>query len=196
MERDLEYGKTAQLNSIHRCRHFCVENPFKSVQPDAATSLFKHSTSALKVEQNFPVYSWKTDWPAGLQNLQDNFLKTTILHEKLTKDCGKDSNITPALLKDYERQFPAQADRLRWIGGAEFYGGMSEYLIKGSIPNQPFYKSHEESHSADGAMDEDTVFRYSTSDSDNNIAPVRLKYSVDDCLSYLTGFGISFQKQT
>lgn len=123
-------------------------------------------------------------------------LETTILKDELTKICGNDNVITPSFQKAYERHFTLQADRLRQINGAEVNKGMHGYLNDGSLPNWAFDASHDLGHSAHGANDKQTGFGYKANDKDVTISTIRSKYSMDNCLLYCTGLGLSSHRQT
>lgn len=102
----------AQVNTIYRVRHWSEDHDFRSVNPETLSTLFNHSKLALDEENKFLSVLGQTHWPANMETIRDNLLRSTTHDEDIAINEGNSTDVLPMLWKSFKRLYPGRAKGL------------------------------------------------------------------------------------
>ncbi len=98
-----------QVNCIHRLRHWCESNNFKSVQTKTVVEQFNFSILSLKEEKKFLDLLGNDEWPPHMETTRENVLRTTLCDTELAMNSGNGNDILPSIWKSFKRLHPGKA---------------------------------------------------------------------------------------
>lgn len=87
----------AQINTIHRCRHYFVHNTFKAVTHTVVSQQFTRAVFALQEEEKFLKFTEKERWPTEMRTSKKKLLRTTELDEDIDENQSSDDKILKLL---------------------------------------------------------------------------------------------------
>lgn len=99
----------AQVNTIHRIRHFCELNSYRAVQAKVVADQFELAKQALKEERKFLNRIGENKWPDHMTTAQENLLRTTLCDKELTLNNGNDADVLPSVWRCFKSLYPAKA---------------------------------------------------------------------------------------
>lgn len=99
----------AQVNCLHRMRHWSEMHGYKPVQPRTISEQFDLAVLALAEEQKFLDFITEDKWPQNMETVKENLLRTTLLDRELIGNSGNDSDLLPSLWKSFKRLYPGRS---------------------------------------------------------------------------------------
>ena len=101
-----KYGERAQVYAIYRVQDVYRQRCFsKAIQPDELTHQYEMALYSIEEEEKFCNYIAPDKWPAEMNTIRDNLLKTVQLSEEVSLNHGN-KEILPCLLSAFKRHFP------------------------------------------------------------------------------------------
>ncbi len=99
----------AQVNCIHRLRHWCESNNFKRAQSKTVIEQFNFSILSIKEEEKFLRIIGRDDWPSHMDTVKENLLRTTLCDTELAMNSGNGNDALPSIWRSFKRLHPAEA---------------------------------------------------------------------------------------
>lgn len=105
--RDKE--EEAQVNAVHRARHWVEMNDFRALKPTDLNVQFILAKLALYEEAKFLVYIDSTSWPANMGTTRENLLRTTTHDKSLKANEGNTTDVLKDVWDCFKRLYPGRA---------------------------------------------------------------------------------------
>lgn len=113
MRGDPVQGQKPQQSTIHRCKFYFKMNNLKPFQHTVVTTLLKDVVYALQEKMKFLNHIGKRKWSCELHTIGNNMLRPTATHDVLNENQSNEDHVLTALLKVYDRPFPALSEQLK-----------------------------------------------------------------------------------
>ena len=99
----------AQVNTIHRARHWCETNNYRSIKPTVLNAQYQPARLALDEECKFLQLINFEDWPENMETTRENLLRTTAFDVELSANAGNTTDILPKIWSSFKRTHPSIA---------------------------------------------------------------------------------------
>lgn len=107
-----EGDEEAQVNTVHRARHWSESNDYKPLKSETLSAQFTFAKRALAEEKKFLRHLESDKWPNCMLVTRNNLLRSTAFDEDLVLNEGNDLFVLESVWELFSQNFPARAKRL------------------------------------------------------------------------------------
>ena len=100
-------GLECQINTLWRLRDLCRSNGFKAASYKTVVTQFQKAREAMREAKKFEDFLETTKWPAEMEAVKGNLLRTTKFDNEVQENQGNDRDVLPMVLEKYRNTFPA-----------------------------------------------------------------------------------------